>query len=158
MELHHEGLKQRLQWADGIIKDFSVLNEAGHQTRIQESRSTLATTATHLGYLLDHFSALEKLHQKILQGLCWAGAWQSSYCQVAKSGLGARVFSNCGTHHHLNSTLRCLVSFYFARSQTHRPWSFLFFIKVFFFDTFVNIVILIITVFFFRGSTLFVGI
>ena len=67
MELHHEGLKQRLQQADDVIKDFSVLDEAGHQTRIQESRSTLATMATRLGYLLDHFSALKKLHQNILQ-------------------------------------------------------------------------------------------
>ena len=67
MELYHEGLKQHLQRADDIVKDFSVLDEAGHQTRIQESQSTLATTATRLGYLLDHFSALAKLHQKILQ-------------------------------------------------------------------------------------------
>ena len=66
-ELHHEGLKQYLQQADDVIKDFSVLDEAGHQTHIQESRSSLTTTATRLSYLLNHFSALKTLHQKILQ-------------------------------------------------------------------------------------------
>ncbi len=66
-ELNNEVFNKCLQQAEDVVKDYSILNKAGHQTCIQESRSTLATMATCIGYLLNHFSVLKILHATILQ-------------------------------------------------------------------------------------------